>query len=65
MTLYPMYLVEQNRVRALLSEYKSIGPAGTFGARMIEDILRRAEEAIVNEDVTLMIQLYAEMKECK
>ena len=46
---------ECERVRNVLEHYKEIGPAGAFGAAMIEISLLKAEQAINNGDVTKMI----------
>lgn len=35
---------EQARCRELLSQYRAIGPAGHFGAIMIEQALKRAAD---------------------
>lgn len=61
-TLGDDYPREQARVREVLGYYKAIGPAGAFGAAMIEDVLRRADKAAVEGDVVAMIHLYQEMK---
>lgn len=53
---------EQERVRELLGFYKEIGPAGTFGALMIEDALRRADRAAAEQDVVAMISCYQELQ---
>lgn len=55
----------QERVRTILGHYKEIGPAGRFGAVMIEDVLRRADKAAVGGDVIEMLRLYEEMKGIK
>jgi hypothetical protein len=57
--------VEQARVRELLGVYKSLGPTGAFGAMMIEQCLRRADEAVISGDVVAMIQAYEELKGCE
>ena len=36
---------------------------GTFGALMIEDMLKRADQAVMSGDVVQMIRLYEEMRE--
>ena len=59
------YPKEQARCRELLTQYQEIGPPGRFGALMIEDMLRRADEAAISGDVIAMIRLYEEMKESK
>jgi len=53
---------EQERVRGVLEIYKSIGPAGTFGAMMIEQTLSRAERAAMSGDVIAMLRSYEELK---
>lgn len=64
-TLGDEYPKMQARVREILGYYKEIGPAGMFGAMMIEDTLRRADEAAISGDVVAMLRLYEEMKEIK
>ena len=54
---------EQARVRKILGHYKEIGPAGTFGAIMIEETLRKADEAAIGGDVVAMISAYQAMQE--
>ena len=54
---------EQARCREVLMRYKEIGPPGQFAAVMIEDMLRRADEAAISGDVVEMIRIYKEMKE--
>lgn len=57
--------VEQARGRTLLGQYREIGPAGVFGAMMIEDALRRADQAAVSGDVVAMLRSYEELKGLK
>lgn len=54
---------EQARVREILGYYKELGPVGMFGAAMIEDVLRRADQAAIAGDVVAMIRVYQQMKE--
>lgn len=54
--------LEQARVRQILGYYKEIGPAGAFGAAMIEDVLRRADRAAIEQDLPAMIRIYQEMQ---
>ena len=54
---------EQARVREVLGHYKDIGPAGMFGAAMIEQTLRRADQAVMSGDVVAMIAAYTELKD--
>lgn len=53
---------EQARCRELLSQYKAIGPAGMIGAALIEQALRRADQAVMSGDVVAMIRAYEELK---
>jgi phosphoserine aminotransferase len=64
-TLGEDYPKMQARVREILLQYKEIGPAGIFGAIMIEDLLQRADKAAIEQDLPAMISIYAEMKEIK
>lgn len=57
------YPKEQARVRKVLGYYKDIGPAGAFGATMIEDLLRRADKASAEQDTVEMIRCFKEMQE--
>lgn len=62
-TLGEEYPKEQARVRKILGYYKEAGPAGVFGAAMIEDLLRRADKASTSGDLVAMISCFKEMKE--
>jgi len=55
---------EQARVRALLGIYRAI-PAGAFGAAMIEQVLRRADQAAMSGDVLAVLRSYEELKGCQ
>lgn len=57
--------LEQARVRELLTQYKAIGPAGAFGAAMIEQALRRADQATISGDVLAILRSYEELKGCQ
>ena len=54
---------EQARVREVLGHYKDIGPAGMFGAAMIEQSLRQADQAVMSGDLPAMIAAYNELKD--
>jgi len=54
---------EQARVREILGFYKEIGPAGAFGAAMIEASLRKADAAVISGDLPAMIDAYNDLKE--
>jgi hypothetical protein len=52
---------EQARVRELLAEYKAI-PQGAFVATLIEQSLKKADEAVISGDVVAMIAAYEDLK---
>jgi hypothetical protein len=56
---------EMARVREVLGYYKEIGPAGMFGATMIEQSLRTADEAVMSGDVVAMMRAYEDLKSIK
>ncbi len=56
---------EMARVREVLGHYKEIGPAGAFGAAMIEQDLRAADKAVMSGDVVAMLQAYETLKGIK
>lgn len=56
---------QQARVRELLGVYKSIGVSGQFGAMMIENDLREADEAVISGDVVRILRAYQALKECQ
>lgn len=47
---------EMARVREVLGHYREIGPAGRFGAAMIEQDLRAADRAVMSGDVVAMLR---------
>lgn len=47
---------EMARVREVLGHYREIGPAGAFGAAMIEQDLRAADRAVMSGDVVAMLR---------
>ena len=53
---------EQERVREVLQGYREIGPAGTFGAVMIEQSLRAADQAVMSGDLVAMMRCYEDLK---
>lgn len=53
---------EMERVRQVLKRYKALGPAGRFGAIMINHSLREAEKAIANGDVVAMMRAYRDLQ---
>jgi hypothetical protein len=54
---------ELARVRVILGHYKEIGPAGMFGAVMIEQSLRAADQAIISGDLIAMIRAYKDLQD--
>lgn len=60
-----LFPIEQSRVRELLGEYKKIGTAGTFGAVMIEGVLRRADQAAISGDPVAILRSFEELKGCE
>jgi len=55
---------EQERVRELIRVYDSI-PTGGFGASMLRQALKRAEQAAASGDVVAMLRSYEELKDCQ
>jgi hypothetical protein len=53
----------QKYARELLATYHSIGPAGTFGAALIEDALQRADQAAASGDVIAMLRSVTELRD--
>ena len=64
-TLGDEFPKQQARVRKILGCYKEIGPAGMFGAAMIEQTLREADAAALSGDIVAMLRAYEAMKEIK
>lgn len=62
MSLAEALPLEQARVREVLELFKSIGPAGMFGAAMIETSLRAADKAAASGDVVAMLRAYQDLK---
>ena len=53
---------EQARVREVLQQYRDIGPAGIFGAVMIEQSLKAADQAVMSGDLVAMMRCYEDLK---
>ncbi|MBK9445143.1 MAG: hypothetical protein IPO00_03010 [Betaproteobacteria bacterium] len=62
-TLADALAKEMARVREVLGHYKEIGPAGMFGAAMIEQDLRAADASVMGGDVVAMLRAYNALKE--
>lgn len=56
---------QQERLRELMQEYRDLGPAGTFGLMMLQQVAKRADEAMASGNVVRILSSYQEMKECK
>lgn len=54
---------QQARMRVLLGYGKEIGRAGVFYCAVIEDILKRADKAAMEQDLPAMIALFKEMED--
>lgn len=60
------FVAEQARCRELLAAYRSLpNNAGAIGAMFIDQMLRRADRAVMEGDVVAMLHLYQEMQETK
>jgi len=55
---------EQARVRKLLHAYHEIGPPGMFGAMMLEQALREADEAAISGDIVRILRAFQKLKDC-
>ena len=51
------------RVRKILGHYREIGPAGAFGAHMIEQDLAAADRAMISGSLPEMMTAYMRLKE--
>lgn len=65
MNLAEAFAEEQARVRELLTVYKSLGPAGAFGAVMLEATLREADHSATSDDPVRMLRAYERLKGCE
>lgn len=57
--------VQQRLARELLALYREIGPAGAFGAMVIEQALQRADRAQASGDIIAILQSYEELRGLK
>lgn len=57
------YPKQQERCRKILVQYIQIGQAGAFGRALLEDLLRRADRAAIEQDLPAMIRCYKEMQD--
>lgn len=49
---------EQARLRECLQHGRELGPAGMFYCTVIEQLLQRADQAVMRQDLTSMILIY-------
>jgi hypothetical protein len=56
---------QQARVRELIGIYRDIGPAGMFGAMMLEQSLAEADAAQASGDIVRIIRAYEALRGCK
>lgn len=64
-TLAEAYVAEQERCRELIVIYEDLpNRAGFFAAKMVREILRRADRAVMEGDTVAMLGIYEEMKGC-
>ncbi len=56
---------EIERCQELLNDYAAIGPAGTFGAAMIQMEIAAAHKAMMEGDCVAMIRAYEKLKACE
>jgi hypothetical protein len=60
------YPIEQARCRELLVTYRGLpNGVGVFGATMISDILKEADEAAIAGDLVKMLLVFQKMKACE
>lgn len=64
-TLGDEYPKQQARLRQLLEYGREIGPAGIFYCAVIENLLKRADKAAMEQDLPSMISIYKEMCDIK
>jgi len=54
---------QQVKIRTCLEHGLEIGPAGLFYVAVCREILKRADEAAISGNITLILRSYNEMKE--
>jgi hypothetical protein len=65
-TLGDAFPREQQRLRDLIKIYRDLPDGvGTFGAIMIEQVLKEADAAAISGDVVRMLIAFEKMKGCK
>lgn len=64
MTVGEDYPNQQERCRTILGHAKELpGKSGLFMVAMLEDLLRRADEAAIGVDLVEILRVYQEMKD--
>lgn len=59
------YPKQQARIRELITAYRDLpNDAGVLGALLLEDTLKRADEAQASGDIVSILKMYQEMTEC-
>ena len=56
---------EQSRVRECIERYRKLGPAGSFAALMLTDVLREADEAAISGDPVRILRAFKAMQGCE
>lgn len=65
-TLGEAFPREQQRCRELITIYRDLPDGvGTFGAIMIEQVLKEADAAAISGDVVRMLRAFEKMKGCE
>ncbi len=62
-TFIDQFIAQQARLRECLQQGIEVGPAGRFYVAVCKEILARADEAAANQNLTLMLRSFNEMKE--
>ncbi len=62
MNLMESLLNEIERNAKLVKIYESVGPAGTFGATMIQQDINKAKKAVADNDLAAMIVAHEALK---
>lgn len=62
-TLGDEYPKLQQKIRQCLINGKEIGPNGEFYCLLAEDLLKRADKAVIEQNLPDMISIFKEMQE--
>jgi len=65
MNLIESLVARTNKARELLEVYKSLGPQGFFGTKVIEEEIKKAETAMGSGDLDDMLRSYQSLGELK